>query len=265
MKHTHISILCNELPFLKQKLKFLYDNFDQLIFIDYNISNKSNSTDGSIEYIESFKDNEKKIILIKNFNPNNIKKYRGVSFIEKQKMFACASKYVNDDTDLVWATDLDEFFHKKLIKKVEKLYDNDSTLSSVDIPHRIFVYNQYNFYDKNNFYISPRITKHKKGFLYGHCDFREYGKTIKLQNDCLYHYAFIGYNRCFFKYTIYNNSLFNSKLWLNIYLNSLNNNVKYVNLQHPNVNLKLYSTKYDGDHPDYININYMCKELNNIK
>lgn len=85
MKHCHISILCNELPFLKQKLHFLYDNFHQLIFIDYNIYSKSNSIDGSIKYIEAFKDPENKITLIKDFNPDNIKNYRGLSFVENKK------------------------------------------------------------------------------------------------------------------------------------------------------------------------------------
>ena len=34
MKHCHISIISNELPFLKRKLPFLYKNFDQIIFVD---------------------------------------------------------------------------------------------------------------------------------------------------------------------------------------------------------------------------------------
>lgn len=264
MKHTHVSIMCNELPFLKQKLKFLYDNFHQIIFVDYNIYTGINSTDGSIEYIEGFDDPEQKIILIKDFNPVHVKVYRGVSFVEKQKMFACASKYIKDDTDIVWATDLDEFFHKSLINKVEMLYDNDLTLQSIDIPHKIFVYNQYNFYDKPDFYIAPRITRHKPGFLYGHCDFQRYGKTIKLQNEYLYHYAFIGYNRCKFKYNIYKNKSFDHKLWLNTYLNSLKKNIKYVKLQHSNTHLNLYSSKYEGSHPEYINVYDMCTELNTI-
>lgn len=180
-------------------------------------------------------------------------------------MFACASKYIKDDSDIIWATDLDEFFHKSLIFKVEKLYKNYPNLQSIDIPHKIFVYNQYNFYDKTDFYIAPRITKHQKNFLYGHCDFKKYGKTIKLQNEYLYHYAFVGYNRCKFKFEcIYKNPKFNHKLWLNTYINSLNSNLKYVKLQHSNTHLNLYSSKYKGQHPSYINIDEMCKELNNI-
>lgn len=264
MKHCHISIMCNEISFLKQKLNFLYNNFDQLIFVDYNIVKKCNSTDGSIEFIENFNDINNKIKLIKNFDPSKIKIFRGESFIDKQKMFAEASKYVNDDIDIVWATDLDEFFHKELIKKVEDIYINDETIISIDIPHRIFAYNQYNVFDKNNFYICPRITRHKKNFIYGHCDFQKYGKTIKLPNECYYHFAFVGYNRCKMKYNLYTNRLFNHNKWLEIYLDNLKNNKKYVSLPHSNLQLKLFTTRYEGEYPDYMNVDSMVKELNFI-
>ena len=118
MNHCHISIMCNELPFLKQKLLFLYNNFSQLIFIDYDIQNNCNSIDGSIEYIENFKDIDKKITLLKDFDPDKIHEYNGESIIEKRKMFAYGSKYIKDNIDIIWATDLDEFFHKDLINKI---------------------------------------------------------------------------------------------------------------------------------------------------
>lgn len=263
MKHCHISIMCNELPFLKQKLSFLYDNYEQIIFVDYNLHTKSNSTDGSIEFIEGFDDPFNKIILIKDFDPDEVTRYRGVSFIEKRKMFAVASQFVKDDIDIVWATDLDEFFYKDLIKRVEDDFSSDSELQSIDIPHKIFVYNQYNIYNKNDFYIAPRITRHKKGFLYGHCDFGMYGKTKKYTDIYLFHYAFIGYRRCFFKFlNIYKNSAFDARLWLKTYLIALKNKDRLVSLRHSNVNLNLYSTEYTGSHPDYIDIDELCAELN---
>ena len=73
---------------------------------------------------------------------------RVVSNIEKQKMFAAASIHVKDDTDVVWATDLDEFFETELINEIEVMYKNDSKLISIDLPHRIFVYNQYKIFYK---------------------------------------------------------------------------------------------------------------------
>ena len=60
MKHCHFSILYNELPFLKQKLPFLYDNFDQVIFYDLNVCTHQPhfSTDGCHEFIKDFPDRD---------------------------------------------------------------------------------------------------------------------------------------------------------------------------------------------------------------
>ena len=146
MRKCHISIMCNELPFMKQKLQFLFDNFDQIIFVDYDMTNKCNSSDGTIEFVENFKNNydkNNKIILIKDFNPNTIKNFHGESFVDKQKMFAKASEYVSNNIDIIWATDMDEFFHKDLLQTVDNCFYQDTTLQSIDIPHRIFVYNEY--------------------------------------------------------------------------------------------------------------------------
>jgi len=263
MKHCHISIMANELPFLKQKLKFLYDNFEQVIFVDYDIAHKSNSKDGSIEYIENFNDPEKKIILIKDFNPNEIHNYNGVSFIDKQKMFAGASKYIKDDIDIVWATDLDEFFDKNLIIRVENSYKNDDKLISINIPHLIFVYNQYNVFNDILWAGPPRITKHVKGKIYGHCNFQTYGKTIKYEDYNYYHFAFVGYNRCSFKFVIYG-SYNSNKPWLLKYLSALKNNKKHIDLDHPNKRLNLKSKRYNGNVLDYINIEEMIIDLNLI-
>lgn len=244
-------------------MPFLYKYFHQLIFVDYDLINKSNSKDGSIEFIENFPDPDNKIILIKDFNPSTIKQYHGASFIEKQKMFAAASIHVKDDTDVVWATDLDEFFETELINEIEVMYKNDSNLISIDLPHKIFVYNQYNYFNKSDFYIAPRITRHRKNFVYGHCDFDKYGKTIKYTKRFIFHFAFVGFKRCLFKYDkVYKNQNFDHKKWLEIYASKLKKNEKYVKLIHSNTHLKLISEPYNGIYPDYLNVDQMCKDLN---
>ena len=60
MKHCHFAILYNELPFLKQKLPFLYEHFSQLIFYDLSaFDNKFQfSQDGSHQYIKNYPDPE---------------------------------------------------------------------------------------------------------------------------------------------------------------------------------------------------------------
>ena len=37
MKFCHLNLCCNELPFLKEKIPFLYNHFQQIIIIDYDI------------------------------------------------------------------------------------------------------------------------------------------------------------------------------------------------------------------------------------
>ena len=270
MKHCHISLLCNELPFLKQKLPFLYNFFSQIIFIDYNIYYNQNSTDGSIEFIENFNDPENKIILLKDYKliNNNIKNFHGAGNIHKQKMFSYGSQYINDNIDVIWATDLDEFFEYELIKDVEKLYDEDKTLISINLPHKVFVYNQYNYYNIPNLYICSRITRHIPKKIYGHCSFSSYGKYIKYTKYYLYHFALVGISRCFHKFSkIYKNNRFDHMKWIEEYKKSLNNNDKYIKIIYHNSNLykNLYSEPYNGIFPSYINLEQMCYELNNVK
>jgi hypothetical protein len=270
LKHCHISIICNELVFLKRKLPFLYQFFDQIIFIDYDIFNNTNSNDGSIEYIENFNDTENKIILIKDYYNKDISGFNGVSMIEKQQMFSVGSKYIKDNMDVIWATDADEFFDYNLINEIDNLYQTDKTLISVDIPHIIFFYNQYNQLNNKNFYICPRITKHFKNKIYGHCNFQTYGKTIKLQNNFLLHFAYVGYNKCKFKLDLYNRksneaNTKNNDIFLDNYKKCLKNNEIKFPFKHPNPlilndiiyepNIKIY---------DYIDVDNMCKELNNL-
>jgi hypothetical protein len=264
MKFCHLNLCCNELPFLKEKIPFLYNHFQQIIIIDYDILNKCNSTDGTTEFLENFPDPDKKITLLKNFNPDEITDYNGVSIIEKRKMFSYGSQFIKDDIDAVWATDLDEFFDEKLIKYVKKLYSEDHDLISIDIPHIVFAYNQFNIFDYNKLYIKPRITKHKIGKIYGHCNFETYGKTIKLTNNFLYHFAYVGYNRCFHKLALYNKKGTihpNTNNYLKCYKNSLLKKEKYINISHPN-GTKFKTIKYDKDYPNYIDIENLVKNLN---
>ena len=103
-KHCHFAILYNELPFLKQKLPFLYTHFDQLIFFDLNVGvfNPHFSTDGSHEFIRDYPDPQKKITLIEKTDLSDVARFCGAGSVEKQKMFAVGSSYVQDDVDVFW-------------------------------------------------------------------------------------------------------------------------------------------------------------------
>ena len=259
MRHCHMSLLCNELSFLKRKLPFLYKHFNQIIIVDYDIINEKNSTDGSIEYIENFEDPENKITLLKFSKCLEIKKFKGVGNEKKRKMFAYASEVVRDDIDIVLSTDMDEFFNESLIPVVESIYKSDPHLQSIDLPHKVFIFNQHNYFPVDDFYITPRITKHKPKFLYGHCDFGVYGNTIKYPHEFLYHYAFVGYKRTLHKQKLYDKE---DNDWFEKYLKFLNNGDQYVNLEHPSGHRNLRSDKYLGTHPEYLDVDNMCNELN---
>ena len=198
MKHCHFSILYNELPFLKQKLPFLYAHFDQIIFYDLNIESLTNSNDGSIEFIKYYPDPQKKITLIKKADLNDVNHYEGYSFIEKRKMFAVGSTYVRDDMDVFWCTDMDEFFTKKLIEHVEQFY-RDTDNVTILVPHIVFFRNEKFVFSTNepdgDLWMFPwaRITKHNPGQLYGHCSLSEQFLPVGwIFNEPIYHFSYIG-------------------------------------------------------------------------
>ena len=54
-------------------------------------------------------------------------------------MFAYGSKFVKDNVNIVWSTDLDEFFNKSLIIKSEIEFKNCNELVSIDCSWRTFI------------------------------------------------------------------------------------------------------------------------------
>ena len=270
MKHFHLSLCCNEIVFLKYKLPFLYKLFDQIIFVDYDILKNAHSCDGSIEYIRKFPDPENKILLLIDFENvrHKIKTFSGKDIEDYQKMFAYGSKYVANDIDIMWSTDMDEFFDITLFRKTEEEFKNDNELTTIDCCWKTFIYNQYNILDEkereNGFY-PPRITKHSIGKIYGHCNWREYGKILTLKEDFIYHFSYIGLERCRNKLILYNTRTTSKHLqdnWCDFYMNNIKQGKKYVNFVHPGSLKKCIP--YDGDYPMDINIDNMINEMNGI-
>lgn len=268
MKHCNIILCRNEHILLKYKLPFLYKHFTQIIFVDYDIMYDTNSNDGSIEFIKNYPDPENKIILLTDFKEikDTILDYNGKDINEYQKMFAYASKHVADDIDLVWGVDLDEMFNTSLIFNAEKEYEIDDQLISIDCSWKTFIYNQYNILNENERnlgYYPIRITKHFKGKVYGHCNWRNYGKIKTLKNEYIYHYAYIGPKRCYSKLVLYNTKTTSKHLqdeWCKQYLTYLKKNFKHVDLVHPGSRKRCI--QFDGPFPEEINIDQLVKELN---
>ena len=127
LKHCHFQICYNEYPFLLEKLPFLYKNFDQIIFYDLCITEKPyhNSTDESLDFLTQYPDPDKKIIILTDTNLDSIRSDIGISAIGKRQMFVKGSDFVNDDIDVFWCTDADEFIFQETFDQVDLFFSLD--------------------------------------------------------------------------------------------------------------------------------------------
>ena len=212
MKHCHFSILYNELPFLKQKLPFLYVHFDQIIFYDLNVTTDPYrfSTDGSHEFILNYPDPANKITLIEETDLSHVTQYYGGSGIAKRKMFTLASQRIKENIDVFWCSDLDEFFHPSLLKEVETVFEDNKKVNSINLEHYYF-WKDFDLLmcdpESDIMRLPPRIARHQKGNVYGHCSLHEqYPQTYELKTQRLYHFAWLGEERCQFKFDYWGNN-----------------------------------------------------------
>lgn len=280
-KHCHFAILYNELPFLKQKLPFLYTHFDQLIFFDLNVGvfNPHFSTDGSHEFIRDYPDPQKKITLIEKTDLSDVARFCGAGSVEKQKMFAVGSSYVQDDVDVFWCTDMDEFFHKDFIQKVEQVFLQDAGVNSVDMRHYMFWKNLDLILcseEDDGFDMYSRVCRHKSGNLYGHCSIhQQFPKNHIVLDNRYYHFAWVGENRVINKLKHYSEPPTGNPAYKEMYDNYLkqvwNKTPTHYNIppgkvigapyMHPNMALQKGIKKFTGTLPPYINVDQLLKEL----
>jgi len=209
MKHCHFTILYNEIDFLRLKMPFLYEHFDQLIFYDLLVfgNERKFSNDGSHEFIKNYPDPENKITLIEETDLSGITPLGAGNEI-KCKMFSYGSKFVRDDMDVFWCTDMDEFFKEELISEVESVFKR--SVNSIGTKF-------YNFYKTTEFLLtnnkelcvnptpnsSVRIIRHQKGNKYGHCDGAKYRPINLTTKNALYHLSWIGEKRVREKFSYY--------------------------------------------------------------
>lgn len=200
MKHCHFSILYNELPYLKQKVPFLYDNFDQLIFYDLSAFDGKYqfSQDGSHEYLKNYPDPQNKITLIELRNGLEfVQSLGGPTGITKQKMATYANKFINDDMDVFWTTDMDEFFTKDLMIEVEELLNEHPKVNCIENNHFLF-WNDFNTImcesvDKPEYkWGLARIARHKPGRQYSHCDLQTRHAPCFRATTPIYHFCNVG-------------------------------------------------------------------------
>jgi hypothetical protein len=284
MKHCHFSILYNELPFLKQKLAFLYEYFQQIIFYDLNVAcDKPHfSTDGSHEYILDYPDPQNKITIIEETDLSQVTKYYGGSGIAKRKMFTLASQYVRDDIDIFWCSDMDEFFCPSLIKEAESTLYRYPEVNSVSLDHYYF-WKDFDLILCDPAFDTwpgcpPRIARHKQGNMYGHCSLHEqYPKTKILDDHKLYHFAWLGEERCMYKFDYWKRDALTTRaphiaaayckyveeVWNTFDKKDINPPDKmwgYPNM-HPNPIIKKGVKFFQGTLPTYVNYDQLGKDL----
>ena len=285
MKKCHFSILYNELPFLKQKMKFLYDNFEQLIFYDLNVGTYEPhySTDGSHEFISEYPDPENKITLIEKKDLSDVNIYKGDGSIEKRKMFAVGSSYVKDDIDSFWCFDLDEFINESLIDRVNKIFRENQNINSINLDHYLFFYspsfilaNQKEDYLK--FY--SRIARHQPKTIYGHCTISKDmtpSYSISIDDEPCFHFGWLGNQRILNKIKHYTEPPTGTPIYKEMYRQWLTNvwypfekQQEYViddslfgfPHMHPNKSLSFGVKRFNKKLPDYFNSIQLMKDLN---
>jgi len=284
VKHCHFSILYNELPFLKQKLPFLYEYFDQIIFYDLNVAcDKPHfSTDGSHEYILDYPDPQNKITIVEETDLSQVTKYYGGSGIAKRKMFTLASQYVRDDIDIFWCSDMDEFFCHPLIEEAELTLYRYPEVNSVSLDHYYF-WKDFDLILCDPTFDTwpgcpPRIARHKQGNMYGHCSLHEqYPKTKILDDHKLYHFAWLGEERCMYKFDYWKRDALTTgaphlaaayckyveEVWNTFDKKDINPPDKmwgYPNM-HPNPLIKKGVKFFQGTLPTYVNYDQLGKDL----
>jgi len=259
MKHCHFSILWNEITFLKQKLPFLYEHFDQIIFYDLNVVDGEPrfSDDGSHEYILNFPDKEGKIHLIERKDLSKVKPTVGASVVGKQRMFIFGSQYVRDDIDVFWCTDMDEFFNASLIEKVENVFSTEDA-ESISVRQYMFWKNPRTmlcFTDNDTRQGPVRIARHKKDNVYGHCFLAaQYTPVYEIKDEFFYHFAFVGEKRMKFKskYHSVRNDFWDT--WNDFDERKVGNEIYGHPRMHPNSSINMGVKKFYGEYPDYIDI-----------
>jgi len=260
MKHCHFSILWNEIVFLKQKLPFLYEHFDQLIFYDLNVIEKPHrfSDDGSHEFIKNYPDPENKITLIEKTDLDDVVATVGGSTIGKMKMFVYGSQFVRDDMDVFWCTDMDEFFNASLVKRVDDILTNHRAINIIKVEQYLFWKNRrfITCYPQRDRRRGPvRIARHVKGNVYGHCHLgKQFSPAFKERSEVLYHFGLVGDERVRFKAGYHGSRKEFWDIWDNFDESKVDDSFYGFPNMHFHPEVRMGIKRYYGDFPDYLDL-----------
>jgi glycosyltransferase involved in cell wall biosynthesis/ADP-heptose:LPS heptosyltransferase/predicted SAM-dependent methyltransferase/MoaA/NifB/PqqE/SkfB family radical SAM enzyme len=124
-KFSFVMIVLNGMPFVKYSLKSVYEFAHEIIIVEgavekclFAANADGSSTDGTVEFIESFPDPQNKIRLIQGKWP------------EKCEMQNEALKYVTGN--YVWLIDSDEVYKHDDLLKIKKIVTDDKSITQVN-------------------------------------------------------------------------------------------------------------------------------------
>ncbi len=124
-KFSFVMIVLNGMPFIEYSLKSVYDFAHEIIIIEGAVENcmfaanpDGSSTDGTVEFIQSFPDPQNKIRLIQGRWP------------EKCEMQNEALKYVTGD--YIWLIDSDEVYKREHLEKIKEIIKKEPSITQVN-------------------------------------------------------------------------------------------------------------------------------------
>jgi len=124
-RFSFVMIVLNGMPFIEYSLKSVYDFAHEIIIIEGAVENcmfaanaDGSSTDGTVEFIESFPDPQNKVKLIQGRWP------------EKCEMQNEALKHVTGD--YVWLIDSDEVYKRGDLERIRQILASDPSITQVN-------------------------------------------------------------------------------------------------------------------------------------
>ncbi len=124
-RFSFVMIVLNGMPFIEYSLESIYDFAHEIIIVEGAVENcmfaanaDGGSTDGTVEFIESFPDPQGKIKLIRGRWP------------EKCEMQNEALKHVSGN--YVWLIDSDEVYKKEHLERIKGILESDPSITQVN-------------------------------------------------------------------------------------------------------------------------------------
>jgi len=270
MRISYIVIVLNGMPFIEFSLKAIYDFAYEIIIVEgavkdhiFSANPDGSSKDGTVEFIKSFPDPEKKIKFIQG------------KWAEKCEMQNAGAKVATGD--YIWLVDSDEVYKKKEIETVFQLLRGDPDIVQINFFWRTF-WKSFDYYIHSNVLLNesrsaPRVFKFTSGAQFinhrpivlswprkiAKNPYKVTGKTMLRRGVCFCHYSYVFKSQVEDKVEYRRRRCPQSyQKWLSWYTNCFCpwtiGNMDELNAQQSIYmdDKKSYTTRYMEDHPECI-------------